>query len=154
SVLLGNLASGNTDTNLPAPTSVPQGGALSFGMRGDAVGQLQKKLLRLGFIIPADELEKQFFGNGTLQAVMIFQRQHINDGLRITGVVDDPTAKLIDTAIAALKPAPAKSGDNTAPDGVQTIVETFVVDGQVFSRFRPGVGGLRVQIVDKNVCND
>jgi hypothetical protein len=68
------------------------GPELSPGAAGEEVRQLQKKLLRAGYDIPAREVTRGFFGPATRRAVQRCQVQH---GLPVTGVVDTRTAAMI-----------------------------------------------------------
>jgi len=100
-------------------------------MRGDDVALLQRELLQLGFTdISQQEINEKRFGARTGRAVRDFQEGH---GLPVTGEVNEATARAINEAVDAA---------------------TFTIDGKVASRSRAGVGGLRVEIVDKNVGDD
>jgi Tc toxin complex TcA C-terminal TcB-binding domain/Neuraminidase-like domain/Salmonella virulence plasmid 28.1kDa A protein/Putative peptidoglycan binding domain len=97
-----------------------QGRNLSIEMRGADVALLQSELRQLGLSLGNDE--ERFFGPGTQQAVLIFQRQHLQSGLQITGVVDKPTARLINE----LQPPPQPisfvvQGQVRQPDGVPVV---------------------------------
>ena len=112
-----------------------QGRNLSLRMRGDDIKLLQRELRQLGFAVDTND---GTFGAATRQAVLDFQKKH---ALQTTGVVDARTAAAINLAVDAVNP--------TAGDGV-----SYTVDGTVASPDRAGVGGLRVQIVDRNVGQD
>lgn len=73
---------------------------LAVGMFGAEVANLQHKLLQHGFDIPAAEIEREFFGPATREAVRRSQIQH---GLTPTGVLDEPTAAAISASVAAGK---------------------------------------------------
>ncbi len=120
---------------------------LKSGDHGADVANLQGALLLLidkGIIqlTPAEaqsfknllsqEQQAQTYNGGTVKAVVIFQQQH---HLQSTGAVDAPTADTLNQILKDLAPP-------------------YRVEGRVFSRSRAGVGGLRVQIVDKNVGAD
>src|SRR5262245_20878836 len=107
-----------------------QGRDLKRDLRGDDVALLQRELAIIGFTVPEVERDQGAFGQGTHEAVTRFQNQSC---LEPTGVVDAETARAINAAVDAL---------------------TFTVEGKVVSRLRAGVGGLRVEIVDKNVGAD
>jgi peptidoglycan hydrolase-like protein with peptidoglycan-binding domain len=81
-----------------------QGRNLSMEMHGDDVALLQRELGLLGFSIPGDEIEQRLFGQGTRQAVLLFQRQHLQQGLEPSGVVDERTAAAINAEVDALPP--------------------------------------------------
>jgi peptidoglycan hydrolase-like protein with peptidoglycan-binding domain len=107
-----------------------QGRNLSEGLSGADVAELQKELAQLGFGVPAAEQSAASFGAGTLAAVKQFQSAH---GIQATGIVDAGTAVALGRAILS---------------------STFTVSGTVTSPTRAGVGGLAVQLVDKNVGGD
>jgi hypothetical protein len=107
-----------------------QGRSLQQGLTGTDVAALQSQLTMLGMTVPAAETQASSFGAGTLTAVKQFQTAY---GLQPTGVVDTATAEAIGTAV----------------DGV-----SYVVTGTVWSPNHAGVGGMNVQIVDKNVGQD
>ena len=107
-----------------------QGRDLKLDLRGDDVALLHSELAIIGLTVPDAERRDTLFGQGTHEAVAQFQKQHC---LEPTGVVDAETARAINAAVNAM---------------------TFTVQGNVVSRLRAGVGGLRVEIVDKNVGND
>ena len=103
---------------------------LSTGLTGSDVSDLQKQLGQLGLTVPAAEQEGSSFGQGTHDAVVQFQTAN---GLPATGLVDTATATAIGLAVAEA---------------------TYTVTGSVSSPTRVGVGGLNVQLVDKNVGGD
>ena len=103
---------------------------LSVGLTGADVADLQTHLGQLAFAVPAAEQQGSSFGQGTHDAVAQFQTA---SGLPATGVVDSATATAIGLAVAEA---------------------TYTVTGSVFSPTRIGVGGLNVQLVDKNVGAD
>ena len=107
-----------------------QGRDLKTEMTGADVRLLQEELAQLGFAISADEQGRALFGPSTRDAVLEFQKQHRVD---TNGIVDAATAKLINSDLAAV---------------------SFSVTGSVFSPDRAGVGGLQVEIVDKNIGDD
>jgi hypothetical protein len=78
--------------------------------------------------VPAGEQEASSFGPGTNSAAVVqFQSAH---GLPATGLVDAATAAALGLAVAET---------------------TYTVTGVVSSPTNVGVGGLNVQLVDKNV---
>ena len=80
-----------------------QGPKLSFRMQGDDVALLHRELQYLGFTVGPTELERQFFGETTLEVVKQFQSQH---RLPATGEVDERTAELINAEVERLRPKP------------------------------------------------
>jgi peptidoglycan hydrolase-like protein with peptidoglycan-binding domain len=77
----------------------PQGRNLSTNMTGPDVALLHSELGQLGYTVPPPETRRQFFDPITLQSVQDFQRKR---GLPVTGVVDPPTASVINAAVDAL----------------------------------------------------
>ena len=67
--------------------------ALHRGSKGDAVGDLQDQLKRLGYYALAIDND---FGAGTEGAVIVFQRSH---GIAANGIVDQKTAFSIKAAL-------------------------------------------------------
>ncbi|HEX7101674.1 MAG TPA: peptidoglycan-binding domain-containing protein, partial [Nitrolancea sp.] len=104
-----------------------QGRDLKIELTGNDVRLLQRELAQLGFAISADEQGHALFGPTTRDAVLQFQKEHRVD---TNGIVDAATAKLINSDIAAV---------------------SFSVTGTVYSPDRAGVGGLQIEIVDKNI---
>jgi peptidoglycan hydrolase-like protein with peptidoglycan-binding domain len=103
---------------------------LTVNATGTAVAALHQRLSDLGLTVPASEQQQAVFGTGTKEAVTQFQTAH---GLPATGTVDAPTSNAIDQMVRFF---------------------TYVVSGAVSSPDRAGVGGLHVQVVDKNVGPD
>ncbi len=103
---------------------------LGPGASGDAVRALQWELVRAGASLPAQELANASYGSGTTQAVRNLQAAY---KLPVTGTMDPGTTAAINAAVT---------------------VQTYLVSGTVFSPDRAGVGGLAVQVVDKNVGGD
>lgn len=112
---------------------------LKLRMTGEDVTLLQSELRQLGYSITD---RNGYFGKSTHEAVVQFQKQH---GLEVTGEVDEHAAILINRLVES-EPSEA---DQPAEDQV-----TYFVEGKVASRSSAGVGGLRVEIVDKNVEKD
>ena len=103
---------------------------LQLNLNGNDVQPLHTELTQLALPVPEDERQRAFFGQGTHDAVVRFQQEH---RLAPTGIVDAETARAINQVVE---------------DSLYTVV------GTVSSPDRAGVGGLRVQIVDKNVGQD
>src|SRR5260370_25768382 len=110
-----------------------QGRDLKVELRGDDVRLLHNELAQIGLAIPDAERQKAIFGPQTLAVVTGFQKAR---GLPATGVVDAVTAKTINQWVAA----------QTAP--------SYTVSGRVYDNKRAGVGGLSLQVVDKNAGPD
>jgi len=91
------------------------GRTLATESRGDEVKLLQSELALLGLTVPQADAAAATFGVGTEQAVMAFQRRHERDGLKITGVVDELTAKLINEDVAKLTPSAPQPPTPPAP---------------------------------------
>lgn len=68
---------------------------LRRGSKGDAVGELQRLLQKLGFMLAVDN----DFGAGTEVAVAAFQKQH--DLQPVDGIVGNDTWTALDTALGA-----------------------------------------------------
>jgi hypothetical protein len=118
-----------------------QGRTLLNGNQGDDVRLLHQDLAVLGFRnIPDGETGPGVFGPDTLAAVRELQQ---GAGLRVTGVVDEPTARAIEGRVASLRPAVAEPPP-----------ATYLVTGTVTSSDHAGVGGLNVVVVDKTVGPD
>ncbi len=107
-----------------------QGRNLIEGVTGADVGALQRELAQLGCAIPPAEAQATQFGAGTLAAV---QKMQATKGLAATGVVDAATAEALTQLISEC---------------------TYVVSGNVSSTTSLALGGLKVQLVDKNVGGD
>ena len=103
---------------------------LTQGTTGADVAELHSELTQLGYSVPAAEQQASQFGTGTLAAVEQFQT---TQGLAASGTVDAAMAAALTTVIAA---------------------STYTVTGTVSSPTTAGVGGLSVQLVDKNVGGD
>jgi glycosidase len=80
---------------------------LKAGSFGDEVRDLHRKLAKHGFEIPPSEVERSFFGPGTRNAVVQWQRNH---GLPITGIVEEHTNANLDAAPDSSPVQPSKTG--------------------------------------------
>jgi hypothetical protein len=79
-----------------------QGRNLQLGMKGDDVKQLHDELALLDFPIDTDARKKKVFDDGmTLRAVKAVQEKC---GLKVTGIVDEATAKAINAEVDARFP--------------------------------------------------
>lgn len=76
-------------------------GNLSVGAFGDEVREVHSRLKQHGFDLPAAEIDRQFFGPGTREALCGFQRKY---GLKVTGTADVPTT------VSLLGPSVAGTG--------------------------------------------
>ncbi len=83
----GSMLLVTLDPSLPTPTPTEQ--MLKNGVTGSEVEKLQSRLKELGFY--TGEVDGQF-GNGTKNAVILFQSQH---GLEADGIVGPATKELI-----------------------------------------------------------
>jgi hypothetical protein len=85
------------------------------------------------------ELTKAIFADNTRQLVTWFQsEQNLNSG-QSAGTVDAATAAALNAALTKLNALPAA---------------TSVVSGRVYSSTSLGIGGLQIEVVDRNVGND
>src|SRR5713226_8009382 len=105
-----------------------QGRNLQQGLTGDDVRLLHTELALLNLAIPDNERSAAQFGPATLAVVQQFQRQH---NLPASGIVDPATA-------AANAQFPPK----------------FSVSGRVYSAVSAGVGGLKIELLDKSAGPD
>jgi hypothetical protein len=107
-----------------------KGRNLTQGLTGADVGELHTELIALGFAIPPAEQQAASFGSDTLAAVRKFQAQQ---GLAVTGVVEATTAARL---------------------GETIVLNTYSVSGTVTSPVSTAVGGLTVELVDRNIGAD
>src|SRR5215218_5111054 len=103
---------------------------LSSNSSGPDVTVLQTELARLGYALPANETASQQFGPATLDAVRDFQRRR---GVPVTGVVDPPSARLINLAVESMAS------------------RRFTVSGAVRHQDGTILPGLRVRVFDKDM---
>ena len=75
------------------------GRVLSTGMSGGDVSELHTALEALDFFLPCEETRRSLFGPGTRKAVVELQREHFKFASRITGIVDQATANLIQAQV-------------------------------------------------------
>jgi hypothetical protein len=108
-----------------------QGRELKLNDKGLDVELLHTQLERIGRPVPSREKLGDVFGQGTRDAVVAFQKEH---GLEPTGIVDSKTAGAIGAAAE------------------ESMI--YVVRGTVTSPDSAAIGGLGVEIVDKNVGGD
>jgi hypothetical protein len=79
------------------------------------------------------------FADATRQLVRYFQiQQHLGD--QLAGVVESKTAAALNAALDSL--------------GMPDLPPSFVVSGRVYSTERAGIGGLQIQVIDRNVGGD
>ena len=76
-----------------------RGRILSTGMQGDDVRHLHNDLERLDCFIPPHERRSALFGPGTKKAITHLQKTHFHFGSRVTGIVDQATANLINDVV-------------------------------------------------------
>jgi peptidoglycan hydrolase-like protein with peptidoglycan-binding domain len=134
---------------------------LTVGMVGENVAALHQALAALGLSLPEAETKRRFFGPGTREAVKQCQAR---SGLTPSGICDEGTGALLNlpggggAPPGRLRPAapamPVQPEARLGTSGVEAWEETFTVEGKVVSPLRAGVGGLRIEIVDKNVRQD
>lgn len=108
---------------------------LKVGMRGDDVALLINELQQLGYVISDDEAEGPRFGKTTRQVVQDFQRQN---GLPITGEVDERTAGAI----------------NAAVDAIQKQSRRSVIQGQVRRQDGSPMPAVMVRASDKDLRSE
>ncbi len=109
-----------------------QGRNLSIDMQGEDVALIQRTLRKLGYDIPADEVDKQFFGPVTHTQVMAFQERN---GLEATGVVNRCTIGEISRQVNTLHPHP----------------KCFIVKGLVRQQGGSFLAGATVQAFDRDL---
>jgi glycosidase len=85
---------------------------LAVGSFGEEVKNLHRNLLNHGLAVPSSELERTFFGPGTRNAVMQWQRAH---GLPATGIIDERTNATLETASQAAAVQPPSPGHIARP---------------------------------------
>lgn len=83
-----------------------QGRNLSIRIQGEDVKLLHTELAQLGFTIPESETRDALFGPQTEEVVKQFQT---SQRLQATGVVDEPTAALINREVDKKRPIPSPS---------------------------------------------
>jgi peptidoglycan hydrolase-like protein with peptidoglycan-binding domain len=108
---------------------------LSIQTQGEDVKLLHITLRQLGYSIQADEIDTQFFGPATREAVLDVQQRN---RLEATGRVDDLTAKAIKGAVDALS---AQTG-------------RFIVQGQVSKQDGSPAAQIIVKAVDKDLRHE
>ncbi|MFH0344546.1 MAG: neuraminidase-like domain-containing protein [Chromatiales bacterium] len=149
---------------------------LTVGMVGEKVAALHEALSALGLSIPEAETKRRFFGPATREAVCECQKRH---GLKVSGEVNESTAAALSTPVASSPPLSVAATSRSAMEapfplssggrksmkpitpplrdndrGPEWDKVMFAVEGKIVSRERAGLGGLRVEIVDKNVGED
>jgi|SRR5450432_3688571 len=125
-------------------------------------------LRKQGYQLPASEVDRNYFGSATRQAVLDLQRAN---RLPADGVVDEQTAGLLGCApgnsagvgLAKATRVPDRMQSTADPGqsqpfedaGSQDVPEDiYFVSGSIWSNERGGVPGLRVLLVDKNIGPD
>lgn len=108
----------------PAPTAVPSvnsapeaEGVLKKGSRGEAVRELQEKLITLGYL---DGHADGIYGNDTVSAVKSFQR---NMGLSADGIAGASTLAALTEAAATPTPAPTATPAPTQTPAASAVLE-------------------------------
>ena len=82
-------------------------GTCSLGDKGSAVREVQRRLIRLGYLSGSADGD---FGNGTKKAVLAFQKRN---GLRQTGSVNSTTLKTLKSS-SAKKASSSSSGSSSS----------------------------------------
>src|SRR5215470_14169078 len=80
---------------------------LQVGAFGEEVKELHRKLVTHGLEIPSSEIDRGFFGPGTRDAVVQWQR---NNGLPLSGIIDEHTNVTLDAALDSSPVQPPKTG--------------------------------------------
>ena len=78
-----------------------QGRNLSLQMSGEDVKLLHQELQQLGYKIDQAEVSENYFGQSTDKIIKTFQE---SENIKVTGIVDKETAKLINLRVDAQKP--------------------------------------------------
>src|SRR5271157_3423981 len=108
---------------------------LEVGSFGDEVRDLHRKLAKHGFDIPQSEVERTFFGPGTRNAVVQWQRNH---GLPVTGIVDERTNANLDAAPDSSPVQASKTGLSSGVGSLSPRASAVVaLPGAAESRARP-----------------
>ncbi len=104
-----------TPTPTPTPTPAP---TLSYGSRGDAVREMQKRLLELGYYTGNVD---GVFGSGTLRAVQLFQSRN---SLAVNGEANAATLERLysDNAVGAEEEEEATASPTPTPTPTPTPV--------------------------------
>jgi glycosidase len=87
---------------------------LEVGAFGGEVENLHRNLAKHGSVIPSSEVSRSFFGPGTRDAVIRWQR---NYGLPVTGIVDERSNAALE---AAQRPGPIKPAGTGPSPGLGT----------------------------------
>jgi hypothetical protein len=87
---------------------------LEIGALGDSVATLHNALAQNGIELPPSELNRKFFGPATRQSIQQLQQQN---GLPVTGTLDDRTASLLGISGAKSAPAAATTVINAGQAG-------------------------------------
>jgi hypothetical protein len=104
-------------------------------MRGEDIQLLHNELQSLNYNIPQRDIERSYFGRGTHQCVVDFQRRHC---LNPSGVVDARTAHAINAAMEAQRPVP----------------EEFIVSGHVYHEDETPLERMIVRAFDVEMRNE
>ena len=100
-------SAGETQESKPPETSGTSG-ALKKGVRGEAVKQLQKKLIAAGYSVGPDGADG-IFGNNTFRALVMFQEDH---GLTVTGEANAETMEAFSATTATQTATDSGAVDN------------------------------------------
>jgi hypothetical protein len=124
---------------------------LAVGSFGTSVSELQTRLGQLGYEVSPTEVVRQFFGPSTRAAVLSFQSAQ---GLSLSGALDAGTVASLGSGRVGnpKQSAVVLTTNGQRQDGVKSGL--YTATGRVFCADSPAVGGLEVQLVDKNVGGD
>lgn len=109
----------------PAGVAAFPGGVLARGASGPAVASVQRALIRLGYVIPAvqaGQVPYGGFGQQTLDAVLLYQREHPAAGAA-TGRITEAVYRALTgwRPPVAASSAPAGSSGSSAARGGRTL---------------------------------
>src|SRR3954454_12660314 len=116
-----------------------QGRNLTNGTQGDDVRLLHHELQLLGFrLITDSEIRPGIFGPHTLVAVREFQEKA---GLKVTGIVDEATARAINARVEGTSGGEATKGP-------------FRVHGRITTAAGEAKAGATVQVFDRDLRSE
>lgn len=141
--LYGNAKPAASATQTPQPTASPAATLLKTGDRGDAVKEMQKKLVSLGYLAAADGV----YGPRTYNAVVAFQKRN---GLTSDGIAGAKTLARLNSSAAigaagsvvqAPEITPTPSGDTTfkAPAASEVRYANWYTEIRARARLMPDV---------------
>ena len=142
-LLYGDAKPAASATQTPQPSAAPAATLLKTGDRGDAVKEMQKKLVALGYLAAADGV----YGPRTYNAVVAFQKRN---GLTSDGVAGAKTLARLNSgsaigaagsAIQAPEITPTPSGDTAfkAPAASEVRYANWYTEIRARARLMPDV---------------